>query len=430
MKDKNIIGINGSFLRKPATGMGQVSWHFLRELIGREQVNSSLGRQYIIYVEKKPPANFWRRSLPKNIKIKIVNGWYKRDDLIRKILWEKFWLPKQVKKDKCNKFFSPYQSATILSRKIKHLMFVHDVIPNIFPEYLNNWRKKIYYQLVDRAVKRASGVMTNSYFSQKEISRVYGIKQSKIKVAYLACDPIFQKQLSDNERKKSLQKYGLKLSDKFILYEGGLDIRKNVSRIIKAYGKLIADFGGLSAGEVGLLPADKVGLPAGEAGKTSEKLPKLVIVGKFNKHLVPLVTDIEKESNEVVAKYGLDREMIKMVGFVEQEDLPALFQSAEVFLYPSLYEGFGMPVLEAMTSRVPVVTSNISSIPEVINREAGYLINNSESVDEIKEAIKKALTDNPENRNQKIALAYQESQKFSWGKFTDEVLSFCDCAKM
>ncbi len=407
MKDKNIIGINGSFLRKPATGMGQVSWHFLRELIGREQVNSSLERQYIIYVEEKPPVNFWQEELPKNIQIKTVKGWYKRDDLIRKILWEKFWLPKQAKKDRCTKFFSPYQSATVLSRKIKHLMFVHDVIPNIFPEYLNNWRKKIYYQLVDRAVKKVSGVMTNSYFSQKEISRVYGIKQGEIKVAYLACDPIFQKQLSDSERGKSLQKYGLKLSDKFILYEGGLDIRKNVSRIIKAYGKLIADFGGLSAGE---------------AGKTSEKLPKLVIVGKFNKHLVPLVTDIEKESNEVVAKYGLDGEMIKIVGFVKQEDLPTLFQSAEVFLYPSLYEGFGMPVLEAMTSRVPVVTSNISSIPEVINREAGYLINNPENVNEIKEVLKKALTDSLENREQKISLAYQESQKFSWGKFTDEVL--------
>ncbi len=417
MKDKNIIGINGSFLRKPATGMGQVSWHFLRELIGREQIDLSSKRQYIIYVEEEPSADFRQEELPKNVQIKIIKGWYKRDDLVRKILWEKFWLPRQVKKDRCNKFFSPYQSATVLPRKIKHLMFVHDVIPNIFPEYLNNWRKKIYYYLVDKAVNRASSIMTNSYFSQKEIARVYGIKRGEIKVAYLACDPIFQKQLSDGEREKNLQKYGLKLSDKFILYEGGLDVRKNVGRIIKAYGKLIAEFKnskGLSTG--------KAGLPAGEAGKTSEKLPNLVIAGKFNKHLVPLVTDIEKESNEVVAKYGLDKEMIKMVGFVEQKDLPAFFQSAEIFLYPSLYEGFGMPALEAMTSRVPVVTSNVASIPEVISREAGYLINNPESVDEIKEVLKKSLTDNPKNRERKISLAYRESQKFSWEKFTDEIL--------
>ncbi len=413
MKDKNIIGINGSFLRKPATGMGQVSWHFIKTMIGKTP-GFLPNTKCIIYLEEELPEKFEGKDFPKNIEFKVIDGWYKRDDLIRTILWEKFWLPKQVKKDKCNKFFSPYQSATVLSRKIKHLMFVHDVIPNIFLEYLNNWRKKIYYQLVDRAVKRASGVMTNSYFSQKEIARVYGIKRGEIKVAYLACDPIFQKQLSDEERTRSLQRYGLKLSDKFILYEGGLDIRKNVSRIIKAYGKLIADFGGLSAGEVGL--------PVSEAGKTSEKLPKLVIVGKFNKHLVPLVTDIKKESNEVVAKYGLDREMIKMVGFVEQEDLPALFQSAEVFLYPSLYEGFGMPVLEAMTSRTLVVTSNVSSIPEVISQEAGCLINNPESADEIKEVLKKALTDSLENREQKISLAYQESQKFSWKKFTNEVL--------
>ncbi len=406
MRDKNIIGINGSFLRKPATGIGQVSWHFSRELIRREEDQFS-GRRYIIYTEKRLQDDFWQDALPKNIEVKIIEGWYKRDDLIRKILWEKFWLPKQIKKDGCSTFFSPYQSATILLKKTKHLMFVHDVIPNIFPEYLNNWRKKIYYWLVDKAVKKASGIVTNSYFSQKEIARVYGIKQDKIKVVHLACDPIFQKQLSDGEREKSLQQYGLKLSDKFILYEGGLDVRKNVARLIKAYGKLIADLRSL---------------PAGEAGKASEKLPSLVIVGKFNKHLVPLVTDIEKETEVAVTKYGLDREMIKMVGFVEQKNLPALFQSAEVFLYPSLHEGFGMPVLEAMTSLVPVVTSNTTSILEVISSEAGYLVENPESVDEIEEQLKKVLTDSLENREEKISLAYQESQKFSWKKFTDEVL--------
>ena len=394
MKDKNIIGINGSFLRKPATGIGQVSWHFSRELIRREDEQFS-GRRYIIYTEERLQGYFWRGTLPKNIEVKIIEGWYKRDDLIRKILLEKFWLPKQVKKDRCNTFFSPYQSATILPRKIKHIMFVHDVIPNIFPEYLNNFRKKIYYWLVTRSIKKASKILTNSKFSQKDIAKVCKLKQSDIKVVYLDCDPIFRKEISKEEREKRIKKYKLNLTDKYIFNFGGIDIRKNVDRVIKAYGKLSTEI---------------------------KDLPSLVIGGKFYKHLVPLVPDIEQIINDVCQKYNLNKDKFKAIGFVEQEDLPALYQSAEVFIYPSLYEGFGIPVLQGMCSRCPVITSNTTSIPEVISSEAGYLVENPENVDEIKEQLKKALTDSLESREEKISLAYQESQKFSWDKFTEEVL--------
>ena len=394
MRDKNIIGINGSFLRKPATGMGQVSWHFIKTMIGKTP-GFLPSAKYIIYLEEKLSEKFERKNLPENIEFKIVDGWYKRDDLIRKILWEKFWLPKQVKKDRCNKFFSPYQSATILPRTIKHIMFVHDVIPNIFPEYLNNFRKKIYYWLVTRSIKKASKILTNSKFSRKDIARVCKLKQSDIKVVYLDCDPIFRKEISEEEREKRIKKYKLNLTDKYIFNFGGIDIRKNVDRVIKAYGELSTEI---------------------------KDLPSLVIGGKFYKHLVPLVPDIERIINDVCQKYNLNKNKFKAIGFVEQEDLPALYQSAEVFIYPSLYEGFGIPVLQGMCSRCLVVTSNTTSIPEVISSEAGYLVDNPENVDEIKEQLKKALTDSLENREEKISLAYQESQKFSWDKFTEEVL--------
>jgi len=403
---KNTIGINGSFLRKPATGIGQVSWHFLQNLIeNNHKKKDNFVNKYIIYVEEKPGEEFWSGELPKNVKIKIVQGWYKRDDLIRKILWEKFWLPKQIKKDGCDKFLSLYQSTTILSKQIKHTMFVHDTVPKIFPEYLNNSRKKLYYWLVDRAIKKVQQIMTISKYSRQEISRFYNIPKKDIKVNYIACDPIFQEQLSDKGREKGLKKYGLKLADKFILYEGGLDARKNISRIIKAYGKLAFEFRSL----------------ASEKYK-EVNIPQLVIVGKFNKHLVPLVTDIEEETKKIKNKYNLPRDLFKNVGFVEQEDLPALFQSAEVFIYPSLYEGFGMPVLEAMNSGIPVVTSNTTSIPEVISKDAGYLIENPKNTAEIKEKLKEALLDSSENKQQKIALAKEEAQKFSWQKFVAGVL--------
>ncbi len=386
------IGINGSFIRKPASGMGQVSWHFLRTFLNKKRTKNT---KYIIYLEEKADKDFLIGVDLVGVEFKIVNGWYKRDDLIRKVLWEKFWLPVQVKKDKCQSFFSPYQSATILSKQIKHIMFVHDVIPNIFPEYLNNSRKKFYYWLVNRAIKQASQILTNSEFSKKDIADVCKIEDSKISVAYLDCDPIFRQEVKEKDKMKTLSKYNLKLTDKYIFNFGGVDIRKNIERVIKAYGKLASE---------------------------TENIPKLVIGGEFHKHLVPLVTDVERVIREVVEKYQLDKNLFKIIGFVEQEDLPSLYQSAEAFIYPSLYEGFGMPILEGMVSKIPVVTSNTTSIPEVISEKAGYLVNDPTDINEIRTQLKNALEDTLENRQEKISVAFAESQKFSWEKFMNQVL--------
>jgi glycosyltransferase involved in cell wall biosynthesis len=379
------IGINGSFIRKPASGMGQVSWHFIRTFLKKERTKNS---KYVIYLEEEVGKDFLVGIDLENIKFKVINGWYK-------ILWEKFWLPREIRRDKCNTFFTPYQSVTILPKQIKHVMFVHDVIPNIFPEYLNNGRKKLYYWLVNVAIKKSSQILTNSEFSKKDIARVCNINQKKIKVVYLDCDPIFRQEVGGNDKIKTLSKYNLKSSDRYIFNFGGVDVRKNVERVIRAYGKLASE---------------------------TKNMPNLVIGGDFNKHLIPLVTDVEKVIEEVVEKYQLDKNLFKTIGFVEQEDLPALYQSAEAFIYPSLYEGFGMPILEGMVSKIPVVTSNTTSIPEVISERAGYLVDDPTNINEIKIQLKNALEDTSENRQEKIDLAFAESQKFSWEKFTNEVL--------
>jgi glycosyltransferase involved in cell wall biosynthesis len=317
-------------------------------------------------------------------------------------LWEKFWLPKQIKKDGCQEFISLYQSTTILSSRVKHLMIVHDIVPKVFPEYLNNWRKKIYYGLVDKAIKKVSKILTISKFSQREISKVYDIDLSGIKVDYIACDPIFQQEISSQKRTDILKKYKLSSERKYIFNFGGFDVRKNVGRTIEAYGELMNE---------------KI-----KQGAELTELPQLVLGGQFHKHLVPLVTDIEEKIKETCQKYNLKTNLFQPIGFVEQVDLPALYQSAEIFVYPSLYEGFGLPVLEAMWSKTPVVTSGTSSIPEVISEEAGYLIDNPNNIVEIKIQLQKALEDSPENREQKISLAYQEAQKFSWQKFTEQII--------
>lgn len=131
------IGINASFLRKPDTGIAQVTLNFLRELASQEAKNqksktkAGKDREYIVYLEEDLPKGL---KLPKNFTVKkFLPFFYRRDDLIRKIWWEGRLLPKKAKRDKCDVFLSLYQCPTVLSKKIRHIMLVHDIIPRLFP---------------------------------------------------------------------------------------------------------------------------------------------------------------------------------------------------------------------------------------------------------------------------------------------------------
>jgi hypothetical protein len=132
------IGINASFARKSNTGIGQVTINFLKELAKHKNEN-----EYILYLEED--INF---ALPENFQKRIFLPLWKRDDLVRKIRWEKTILPRKAKKDKCDFFISLYQCPAVI-QSAKHIMVVHDLIPKIFPEYLDNSRKKYYQALID-----------------------------------------------------------------------------------------------------------------------------------------------------------------------------------------------------------------------------------------------------------------------------------------
>ncbi len=145
--------------------------------------------------------------------------------------------------------------------------------------------------------------------------------------------------------------------------------------------------------------------------------PDLVLAGKFHSHLVPLVSDIPNKINQVCQKYNLPKEKIKTVGFVKQKDLPYWYKNARLFCFPSLYEGFGLPVLEAMNSGCPVVAGNNSSIPEVCSEDSAMLIN-AEDANETAEAMHDLLADR-ELAREKIEAAQEETKRFSWDKFVE-----------
>ncbi|EKE15586.1 MAG: glycosyl transferase group 1, partial [uncultured bacterium] len=320
---------------------------------------------------------------------------YKRDDLIRKIWWEKFSLPKKIKADKCDVFLSLYQCPTILSNKIvkEHLMIVHDIIPKFRPDYLDNWRKKVYWKLTEFGIKKAGHIVAISKRTEKDLIQQLGIDPKKITASYISVDEIYNRGVSEQESLRVMEKYGLEKG--YIYSGGGLEVRKNTEGTIRAY-KILLD-------------SDK------DRFAKLKDVPPLVISGKLMPQLAPLVTDAQA----LVDSMGIGNR-VKILGFVPQEDLPALYRNAVLFCYPSFYEGFGLPVLEAMCQGTPVVTAKNSSLPEVGGD--GVLYCNPSDVEEIARVMRKILLD--DHLYQTLSeKGKKRSLNFSWDKFTEKILN-------
>jgi glycosyltransferase involved in cell wall biosynthesis len=385
------IGINASFCRKPYSGIGQVTTSFLKKLIAEEVKNLPTGQagkkrknklEFIIYLEEDLPKGF---RLPENFQKKILKPLYRRDDLIRKIWWEKYLLPRRAKKDGCEVFFSPYQCPTVMPDSMKHLMLVHDIIPSLFPEYLNNARRKHYQKLTEKAIRQADKILTVSKRTEKDLIQHLSVPASNISTNYISVDEIYGKLASAEMSKKVLKRY--KLSPGYIFAGGGMEIRKNISGVIQAY-KL-------------LLERNK-NLPF------IAEMPKLVIYGKPLPNL-SLAIDAEK----IVKELNLTKQ-VKFLGAVPQEHLPALFRNALFFVYPSHYEGFGMQILEAMSQGTPVIASKSSSLPEVGLDSTLYC--HADDTKEISQVMRKVLT-NKHLRDTMSQRGRERAKLFSWDKF-------------
>ncbi|MCX6766459.1 MAG: glycosyltransferase family 1 protein [Candidatus Moranbacteria bacterium] len=369
------IGINASFLRKPDTGIGQVTRGFISEIVK----NHSDQNEYFFYLEDA--IDF---KLPKNFHKRIFLPVWKRDDLIRKIWWEKFLLPKYVKRDQCDMLISLYQCPTFLPKNIRHKMLVHDLIPKIFPDYLDNSRKKFYFFLTQKAIQHADEIITVSEWSKKDIHKFLDIPLGKIKTAYPSIGEEFFEKSSSEKDNQIIEKYGI--FGRYVFYIGGFDFRKNVPGLLEAFARLLENY------EVSDI--------------------KLVLGGEAKSQFSKLFTDAKKEAE----KLGI-ADKVSLIGFVKQKDLPALYRNCELFVLPSLYEGFGLMPLEAMASGAPTAISKNSSLPEVGGDAVLYF--NPHDTDEMARVMGKVL------RNNKLRLRLAEkgvgrAKKFSWKSFVEK----------
>jgi len=371
------IGIEAQRLFRPHKhGMDRVALELIKNLQKIDKEN-----EYFIFV--KPDKDNKVISDTDNFRIvEVKGGAYP--------IWEQFNLPKVVKTYNCDILHCTGNTAP-LSVKTPLITTLHDVIfkEDSILEQLSSsasWYQKVgnlYRRLiVDNIVKRSNQLITVSEFEKQNISNIYGLGDSKIQAIYNGVSANLTADISEAKKVNTKIKY--ELPEKYFLHFGNTDPRKNTKRVIEAYNKYLKIF------------KDEV---------------KLVLIGLNQARLNAILKDV-----------GLKKELgrkIVLIGYVPDEDLSVIFNLSEVFLFPSLREGFGIPIIEAMACGVPVITSNTSSMPEVADDAA--LLVDPYRVASIFEAIVKLRLDR-EFRDQLIMKGFERYKTFSWENTAKKVL--------
>jgi len=269
----------------------------------------------------------------------------------QRIWYEHFLLSKQSDGQNTELLHCP---SYILPRnwKGKCVVTVHDTIALDFPEYCSCANHVYFRFALPYSIKRADRIIVVSHAVKNDILQRFPEYSSKMEVIYHGIDDIFREMPSVEKLTKVRQKY--ELPEKYILYVGNIEPKKNIARIIEAFKNLL---------------------------KYSEIPHSLVIAGQF-----------AWKYNDVIQVKKQNNKRIIFTGYIHQSDLPAVYRLADLFVFPSLYEGFGIPPLEAMACDIPVIVSTAGALPEITNGNA-FLVDPL-SVSSIETAMYKLLYDN------------------------------------
>ncbi|MEK7605389.1 MAG: glycosyltransferase family 1 protein [Patescibacteria group bacterium] len=345
------------------------------ELIKQFEKLQTSNYNFQIYLKDRPSSDFPPQGA--NWHYKIFGP---------KKLWTQFALPVSLffKKDRPDVFFSlthygPRFSPVPTVISIMDLAFFH------FPEYFTAKDLNQLKSWTGYSVRNAKAIITISEASKNDIIKWYGIDGSRIHVIYPGIKPTITLTPHIYSMEELQTKY--KISKNYILFVGTLQPRKNITRLIEAFSLLIK-----------------------KKPHTDSDL-QLVIVGKKGWKY--------EEILEAPQKYGVE-DRVTFVDFVTDEDLILFYKNALCFAWPSLYEGFGLPILEAMKLGCPVVTSNVSSLPEAGGDAVLYV--DPEDVSDITDKLDQVASD-PRLRKTMIEKGHRQVQKFSWEKSAKETLA-------
>lgn len=371
------IAFNGWFWDRPDTGSGQYVRHLLH---GLRRVAPELQMTLVL-----PPHIRAPDELPADVSIVATSG---RGGQLGKVWFEQHTFPRMVARVGADLAHVPYWGPP-LSSPARLVTSVLDVAALIYPDYNRGMGARLYTSLVSAAAKGSAHIITLSSAAKADIVKCLDIPETMITPTYLAHDEAYHPMIGRERDAAVRARYNL--PDQFVLYLGGFDLRKQVNQLLLAYTYVTQAQG--------------------------DEFP-LVIAGKEPAWGSPMFPDLRKYAAELeIADH------IHWIGYVDEADKPSLYRLARVFVFPSVYEGFGLPVLEAMACGTPVVASDIPVMAEIVG-DGAFLVETG-NARAMAGAIIALLIQEPLRETQ-ITHGLAQATRFSWRRTAQETVRVYD----
>jgi len=316
---------------------------------------------------------------------------------------------------KIDLFFLPNINFATFSPDCRKAITVHDLSFERYPEFYS-WKRRWWHRVINpkKLISNSDQIIAVSENTKNDLIDLYKIPAEKIKVIYSGISQEFQPITNNQKLNQIRQKYNL--PNNFIFYLGNLEPRKNIEGLIQAFKILKSD-------NTPVIPARRI------RGKNPEiyrnvQLTTLRPDPEQTYNLQLVIAGPPSWSYHSIYRLAYQskfKNQIRFIGYVDSEDKPYLYNLAKLFVYPSFYEGFGLPLLEAMACGTPVITSFTSSLGEIVGQ--GGLLVDPYNPQEIAEAVYQILTDE-KLKNNLIENGQKQVKKFSWEKCAEETLKF------
>ena len=368
------VAIDGKRYYLNSSGLGRYSRSLIDQLIS---IGDEENLEIILY-RPKGKVKFEPKS---QSHLTEITADYFFPGHIGNAIWRFTKLPSLINNSGYDLFHGP---SHVLPGKLKcpSVVTMLDLIFIRYPNYFKAWDRNYYRISFKKSAQLADHIISISEATKADLINYFGVKEEKISVIYPGFDAVFSKL---HQQKLDKIKIKFKLPRDYILYVGNIEPRKNILKLAQAFNSL-------------------------QESSYIDKDVHLLIVGQMGWYYKEIIDGIDSLSS---------RDKIKLVGPVYGEDLAGFYQLASIMAYPSMFEGFGYPVLEAMRLGTPVLTSNISSMPEAGGNAAHYV--NPESLDEIKDGLCKLLND--KTYREKLAVkGTRHAAGFNTMRMTQETL--------
>lgn len=369
------IGIDGRYIQDHFPGIGRYTYNLACELPAVDPAN-----EYVLYIDTAQTNSRFDLGALSTPNLTIV-------PVAAPVFSPRTQttLPLQLAQDRLDLFHSPYYVMPYLL-PCPTVVTMYDLNSARHPETLPSRRSRYAFKIATwLAIRASKAILTISFFAKRDLMDFYQVPPEKITVTYLAADPRYRSGIANHPRAAMIaQKYGL--PSRYALYVGINKPLKNLVRLVEAWARLV---------ERGRWNESDTGVRLVLAGQEDRRFP---------------------EVRDRVSQLGLERH-VQFLGAIDEEDQPYLYTRAELFVFPSLLEGFGLPVVEAMACGVPVVCSNSSSLPEVVGDAAVTF--DPLNVGAMADALNLMLT-NEDLRKTLAQRGLARAQSFSWQRMAAE----------